>query len=130
MMSKIFAGVEGGEGEEVPPVELIKNEGRFEELFGIAEQRGGLPWRKRGILYLLVFTAITNWKESFPTWPFVDRGPVASKLCNLTGEAKSAWNRGATLFATFLDKTKAVVHRSSVGNDNPGFNQRVLDVLL
>ena len=121
MMNKKFAGVKGGEGEEVPLAEMVENEERVEELFGIAEQRGGLPWRKKGILPLLVFTAITSWRESFPTWPFVVRGPVASKLCDLTGEAKSAWNRGATLFSTFVDRTKAVVHRSSVGNDNPGF---------
>ena len=43
----MFEGVEGGESEEVPPVELIENEVRVEELFAIAELRGCLPWRKR-----------------------------------------------------------------------------------
>ena len=48
-MGKNFAVEEGSEGE-VPPVEMIENEGSV-KLFGIAEQRGGLLWREEYFLY-------------------------------------------------------------------------------
>ena len=97
---------------------MIENEEKVECIFRIAEQQGGLPWR-RGILPILVVSFI-NWVGSFPMQPLVVRGPEANNLCNLTGKAKLAWNEGATLFSSFKAAAKATVHRWSVGTDNPG----------
>ena len=83
------SGVEGGEGEELPHSSIIENEEKVESIFRIAEQQGGLPWRRRGILAILVVSLI-NWVGSFPMQPLAVRGPEANSLCSLTGKAKLA----------------------------------------
>ena len=83
------SGVEGGGGEGLPHSSMIENEEKVESIFRIAEQQGGLPWRRRGILPILVVSVI-NWVGSFPMQPLVVRGPEANNLCNLTGKAKLA----------------------------------------
>ena len=119
-MNVEYSGVEEGEGEELPHSSMIESEEKVESIFRIAEQQGGLPWRRRGILPILVVSLI-NWVGSFPMQPLVVRSHEANKLCTLTWKAKLAWNEGATLFSSFKAAAKTTVHRWSVGTDNPGF---------
>ena len=53
------SGVEGGEGEgeELPHSSMIENEEKVESIFRMAEQQGGRPWRRRGILPILVVSS-------------------------------------------------------------------------
>ena len=54
----VDAGAEVSDGEEVPPT--VPDESRVEKVFAEVEQRGGLAWRQRGILPLLV-VSIFSW---------------------------------------------------------------------
>ena len=76
---------EVSDGQEVPPT--VPEESRVEEVFAEVEQRGGLAWRQRGILPLLV-VSIFSWGIKYPTVPTVVRGAAADSLCNLAPRVK------------------------------------------
>ena len=114
----VDAGAEVSDGEEVPPT--VPDESRVEKVFAEVEQRGGLAWRQRGILPLLV-VSIFSWGIKFPTVPTVVRGVAADSLCDLAPRVKSLWNKGACAFSDFLQSTGATVTSRSKGRDNRGF---------
>ena len=110
---------EGGEGEEV--LNPVREEERVEELFEEASLRGGLKWRRWGILPVLVLYQFMGWGDSFPKEPVVLRGQAADALCSLSDTVKAAWKSGACSFREFAQSCKALVHSSSSGKDLPGF---------
>ena len=99
----VDVGAEVSDGEEVPPT--VPEESRVEEVFAEVEQRGGLAWRQRGILPLLV-VSIFSWGIKFPTVPTEVRGAAADSLCDLAPRVKSLWNKGACAFSDFLRDTR------------------------
>ena len=74
---------DGCEGED--DTRIVSVEKAVEDVFKEAEERGGLKWRSRGILPVIVVT-ILNWLESFPKQPVVVRGDLADKLCCMASE--------------------------------------------
>ena len=108
---------EESEGEWVLPEVAIEK--KVEEIFLEAEN-GGLKWRRRGILPVLVIEML-NWLVSFPMMPLVVRGSFAKKLCSFSPRVEKAWRSGSCSFQAFKKLAKAVIHSRSKGLDNPGF---------
>ena len=110
---------DGCEGEDETPI--VSVEKAVEDVFKEAEERGGLKWRSRGILPVIVVT-ILNWLESFPKQPVVVRGDLADKLCCMASEVKQMWNAGKVGMEAFLRNSRStVLNRSNSLSNPPGF---------
>ena len=101
--------------------QFVAAENDIEDIFFEAEENDGRNWKARGILPVLVLFNALNWASNFPSIPTVIRGPLADTLCDLSPQVKAFWNRGHVLFESFRNRFDAVVHATSSGLDNKGF---------
>ena len=101
--------------------QFVAAENDIEDIFFEAEENDGSNWKARGKLPVLVLFNALNWASNFPSIPTVIRGPLADTLCDLSPQVKAFWNHGHALFESFKNRYDAVVHATSSGLDNKGF---------
>ena len=109
---------ESVDGESASQIVAAEND---KDIFFEAEENDGSNWKARGILPVLVLFNALNWASNFPSIPTVIRGPLAHTLCDLSPQVKAFWNHGHVLFESFKNRFDAVVHATSSGLDNKGF---------